>query len=129
MDCPNCETELVTFAVPPAYQDHLPGSESAAGLCPQCLSLEPVTEPSGDPEFGRISDAFPTTAEAALPLALLVGLLSNLALYRSEISTLLEAVEKAGTDPLLVLDRLDRDPSVETDIDLSGRRRQLEQLL
>lgn len=129
MDCPHCETALVTFAVPPEYQEHLPGSESAAGLCPRCLSLEPVEESAGEPAFDRLGDAFPTTREAALPLALLVGLLSNLALYRSEIATLLEAVERAGTDPLLVLDRLDRDPAVETDIDLSGRRRQLEQLL
>lgn len=130
MDCPDCDVELVTFAVPPEYSDHLPGSESAAGLCPRCLSLEPVAEPpAGDPDFGRVGEAFPTAPDAALPMALLVGLLENLALYRSEISALLETVERAGTDPMLVLDRLAHDPSVETDIDLAGRRRQLEQLL
>jgi hypothetical protein len=64
-----------------------------------------------------------------VPMALLVGLLSNLALYRSEISALLERVEREGTDPLLVLDRLAHDPDVQTDLDLAGRRRQLEQLL
>lgn len=130
MDCPDCDLELVTFSVPPEYQDHLPGSESAAGLCPRCLSLEPVTDSVSDnPEFHRVGDAFPDAPDAALPMALLVGLLENLALYRSEISVLLEDVERAGTDPLLVLDRLARDPDIETDIDLSGRRRQLEQLL
>lgn len=130
MNCPDCDLELVTFSVPPAYQDHLPGSESRAGLCPRCLSLEPVTDSVGDdPEFYRVGDAFPDASDAALPMALLVGLLENLALYRSEISDLLEDVERAGTDPLLVLDRLDHDPGIETEIDLSGRRRQLEQLL
>lgn len=129
MDCSDCGTELVSFAVPPAYREQLPGSEAAAGLCPTCLSLAPVADPADDPGFDRISDSFPTTTDAAVPLALLVGLVSNLALYRAEIATLLEAVEAAGTDPLLALDRLDRDPTIETETDLSGRRRQLEQLL
>jgi hypothetical protein len=130
MNCPDCAVKLVTFTVPSEYREYLPGSEPAAGLCPRCLSLEPVSDPpEGDPEFDRVGEAFPTAPEAALPMALLVGLLENLALYRSEISALLEAVERAGTDPMLVLDRLSHDASVETDIDLTGRRRQLEQLL
>ncbi len=130
MRCPDCGVDLVTFVVPSTYRKHLPGSELTAGLCPRCLALEPVSEPvDTEPEFDRVSDAFPTETDAALPMALLVGLLSNLALYRAEISELLEAVERAGTDPLLVLDRLHHDPSIETDIDLAGRRRQLEQLL
>jgi len=49
--------------------------------------------------------------------------------HRAEIMALYEEVERAGVDPLLVLDRLARDPDVRTDIDLAGRRRQLEQLL
>lgn len=130
MRCSDCAAELVTFAVPREYRDHLPGSESAAGLCPRCLALEPVGEPvETDPAFDRVSESFPTETAAAVPMALLVGLLSNLALYRAEISELLGAVERAGTDPLLVLDRLDHDPAVETEVDLAGRRRQLEQLL
>lgn len=128
MDCSECALELVAFDVPETYHGHVPGSETTVGLCPQCLAFEPVPE-ADDPEFGRISDAFPTNQEAAIPMALLVGLVSNLALYRSEISELLEAVERAGTDPLLVLDRLDYDETIETDIDLAGRRTQLEQLL
>ncbi|MFC7072001.1 DUF6276 family protein [Halovenus rubra] len=130
MECPDCTVELVAFTVPPEYRDHLPGSEPGAGLCPHCLSFEAVTDPPAEtPDFDRVGEAFPTAPDAALPLALLVGLLSNLALYRSEIAALLEAVERAGTDPLLVLDRLDRDESIETDLDLTGRRTQLEQLL
>ena len=130
MNCPACATDMVVFTVPEEYADHLPGSETAAGLCPRCLSLEPASEPPTEqPDFERIGEAFPTSPDAAVPMALLLGLLSNLALYRSEIAALLEAVERAGVDPLLVLDRLDRDPDIETDVDLAGRRRHLEQLL
>lgn len=130
MTCSACSTDTVTFAVPDEYASALPGDEPAAGLCTQCLQLEPVSEPPAhEPEFQRISDAFPTDPAAALPMALLIGLLSNLALYRSEISSLLEAVERHGTDPLLVLDRLSHDETIESQLDLAGRRRQLEQLL
>jgi hypothetical protein len=130
MQCSACGHDLVVFAVPEQYRDHVPGSESTVGLCPRCLALDPVPDADDPaPDFGRVSDSFPDDSEAAVPMALLVGLLSNLALYRSEISTLLEAVERAGTDPLLVLDRLSYDESIETDIDLGGRRTQLEQLL
>lgn len=133
MHCSDCGTEFVSFTVPETYEECLPGgtdNTDAVGLCPRCLSLEPVPTPSSDePDFERLGESFPSDAHAAVPMALLVGLLSNLALYRSEITTLLEAVERTGTDPLLVLDRLDRDPDIESDIDLSGRRRQLEQLL
>ena len=130
MDCPNCGTELVVFTVPEEYHDHVPGSESAAGLCPRCLTLNPSSDPPAkDPDFGRLGDTFPAASDAEVPMALVLGLLSNLALYRSEIASLLEEVERAGTDPLLVLDRLARDPGVETEVDLRGRRRHLEQLL
>jgi hypothetical protein len=92
--------------------------------------MHPAAEtPSTVPDFQQLSDAFPSNREAALPMVLVVGLLSNLALYRAEISDLLGAVERAGADPLLVLDRLDRDPDIDPETDLSGRRRQLEQLL
>lgn len=130
MDCPTCGASTVEFAVPAEMQGSLPGTESAAALCTHCLTLHPVdSEPAGDPDFEAISDGFPSNPVAALPLALLIGLLDNLALYRSEISELLERVERAGTDPLLALDRLARDPDIDAEVDLEGRRRQLEQLL
>lgn len=130
MDCPTCGAKTASFAVPEELQPYLPGDESAAALCTRCLDLRPVADdPASDPSFGAVSDSFPSNPEAALPLALLVGLLDNLALYRTEISELLERVERAGTDPLLALDRLERDPDVEAAVDLGGRRRQLEQLL
>jgi hypothetical protein len=130
MDCRTCGHETLTFRVPPELQATLPGDETGAALCTRCLELHPVSDPPAEPpDFQRVSDAFPTTPDAAVPMALLVGLLSNLALYRAEIAELLGRVERAGTDPLLVLDRLAHDPSIDTDRDLAGRRTQLEQLL
>lgn len=132
MHCPDCGVSIVAFDVPAEFADCVPGDTSMVGLCPDCLGLFPITagtEVPDTPEFERISDSFPTEADRAVAMALLVGLLENLALYRSEISLLLERVERAGADPLLVLDRLATDPGIETDLDLRGRRRQLEQLL
>jgi len=87
-------------------------------------SSRPTHHPFG---CGRATDT--SNPDAAVPFVLLVGLVPSLARYRSEISALLEVVERAGTDPLLALDRLADDPGVESDTDLRGRRRQLEQLL
>lgn len=128
MECQECSAATVSFTVPEEYDSYLPGEEEFVALCTRCLAVQPAAEPESEPDFERVSDGFPS-GEASIPLALLLGLLGNLALYRSEITELLDAVERAGTDPLLALDRLARDPDIETDLDLSGRRRQLEQLL
>ena len=130
MDCPDCDTELLAFRVPDGKREYLPGDEPGAAICPRCLHLAPVTDPPADlPDFRTIDEAFPGEAEAAIPMALALGLLSSLAIYRQEISVLLSDVERAGVDPLLVVDRLAIADGVETPIDLEGRRRQLEQLL
>lgn len=130
MDCPECDTRMLAFAVPADLRDYLPGDDPGAALCPRCLQLRPVTDPpEALPDFRQIDDSFPAESEAAIPMALVVGLLSSLAIHRQEISTLLEHVERAGVDPLLVVDRLSIADGVETSIDLQGRRRQLEQLL
>jgi hypothetical protein len=139
MDCPDCGSPTVVFEAG-EYADALPGggrgesggdgAGTGVALCTRCLALHPVADPPADsPDFQRVSDAFPADPAAAVPLALLVGLLENLALYRAEIADLLGAVERAGTDPLLVLDRLAADEGIETEVDLAGRRKQLEQLL
>ena len=135
MDCPDCGSPTVAFDAG-EYADVLPGggdgNGDAAGvaLCTHCLALHPATDPPAEPpDFQRVSDAFPATPDAAVPLALLVGLLENLALYRAETADLLDAVERAGTDPLLALDRLAADDGIDAAVDLSGRRKQLEQLL
>ncbi|WP_181686337.1 DUF6276 family protein [Halorhabdus salina] len=130
MDCPDCGGALLAFQVPPDQQEYLPGEEPGAAICSRCLRLLPVEDPPAEPpDFRAIDDSFPGEAEAAIPMALVVGLLSSLAVYRQEISALLEVVERAGVDPLLVVDRLAIAEGIETSIDLEGRRRQLEQLL
>lgn len=130
MDCPECGAETVAVPVPEEFQSALPGDEPGVALCQRCLTIHPEPDPPAEPpDLQTVSEAFPSDPAAAVPMALLVGLVENLALYRAEISDLLERVERAGTDPLLVLDRLDRDPALDPAADLGGRRRQLEQLL
>ena len=129
MDCPDCRAEMVAFAVPESLREQVPAGEAAVALCPDCLCLVPATDPPADPAFERIHRRVPTDPGAAAPFALLLGLLDELALYRSELSALLETVERAGVDPLLVLARLAADPAFDPAVDLDARRRQLEQLL
>ncbi|OVE85052.1 DUF6276 family protein [Natronolimnobius baerhuensis] len=127
--CASCDAPTITFALPEEYRSHVP--DDAASICTRCLTLEAVAErhASGDPDFSRISDAFPTRLERAIPLALALGLCSSLATNREALESLLRAVEQKGTDPLLVIDRLCADPTVEPAIDLERRQHQLEQLL
>lgn len=130
MDCPACGAETLAFPVAPDLRESLPGEDPGAALCTRCLRLHPVADPpEAVPDFGGASDAFPDTPDAAVALALLVGLLDSLAQYRAEITALLERVERAGTDPFLAVDRLAADPDVDAAADLSRRRHQLEQLL
>ncbi|WP_135534863.1 MULTISPECIES: DUF6276 family protein [Halostella] len=128
MDCPDCGAPAVSFAVPPDLRECVPESATAAALCTGCLRLHPAEDPDSDPDFGSVSDGFPQ-GNAAVPMALLVGLLSSLALYSEEIATLVGRVEAAGTDPLLVLDRLAAAPDIDPAVDIERRRRQLEQTL
>ncbi|MFB6311818.1 MAG: DUF6276 family protein [Salinirussus sp.] len=130
MDCPECGATMLAFPVPPEHRSALPAGLTGAALCTRCLTLQPVEDPPTElPDVAAISDAIPADADAAVPLALLLGRLENLALYRSEIAALLDAVERAGVDPLLVLDRLAADPDLEPVADLRRRRKQLEALL
>jgi hypothetical protein len=127
MDCPACGEPAVSFAVPDEYAAHAPG-EGAAAVCTRCLSVAAADSGSVEPSFDAVSDAFPDGA-AGVPMALLVGLLDSLATNRAAIEALVAAVEREGADPMLVLDRLAADGSLDPAVDLAGRRRQLEQLL
>ena len=129
MNCPNCDTALYSFAVPADLRGHLPDESAHVGVCPRCLRLEPTDEGTDDPDFDRISDAFPDRREPATAVVLAVGLLSSLAMNRERIAALLERAERAGVDPFLVIDRLAADPSLDPEIDLERRRTQLLQLL
>jgi hypothetical protein len=133
MTCPECGSEQVTFRVPADFREYLPEGTQRAAICTVCLALDlgdSVTEGSvtESPDFASISDSFPD-GEPGVAMALAVGLLDSLALYRSEISSLLERVERGGTDPLLVLDRLGIDSGLEPHFDVERRRTQAEQLL
>ena len=128
MDCPHCGVPMVAFDVPSALREHAPATASAAAICPECLSLVAADAADAEPRFDRISDAFPAEERAAVPMALAVGLLDSLALHRGSIETLLAAVEEAGVDPLLLLDRLDAQGGVQPTFDIRRRRHQLEQL-
>lgn len=129
MDCSTCQSPLVRFAVPAELRGYLPEESAHAGLCSECLTLELTDDAPPEPRFEYISDAFPTDPEAAVPLALAIGLLDSLALHRSDIETLLVRAEAAGVDPLLVLDRLHAQGGTDPDFDLDRRRHQIEQLM
>lgn len=132
MDCPACGAATIACEVSAELREYLPGKEPTVALCRRCLGLHPAPEGEGatEPDFRTISDAFPHgEEEGAIAMALAVGLLDSFALYRREIEALVERVERAGTDPLLVLDRLAADPTVEPATDLRRRRRQLERTL
>jgi hypothetical protein len=127
MDCPDCGSEAVAFAVSDDLREFVPGNETEVALCTHCLALHPAPTGDTDPktDLTTVSPTFPTD-DAAVPMALAVGLLDSLAVYRSEVEALLERVERAGADPLLVLDRLAADPDLDPQVNLDRRRQQLE---
>jgi hypothetical protein len=133
MNCSACgSANPVVVSLPAEYREHAPDSAAVVGICGACLTIDPVdSAPDGaeTPDFSRISDAFPRRPAQAIPLALAIDLCDSLATNRRAIELLLEAAERAGADPLLVIDRLLADPDVEPAVELDRRRHQLEQLL
>ncbi|RQG89069.1 hypothetical protein EA462_11870 [Natrarchaeobius halalkaliphilus] len=143
MTCTTCGARTISFSVPPAFLEYAPDGASMVTFCTHCLALESEDTTSVDsetgvdveseedeiPAFGRVSDSFPTDPDQAIPLALTIGHCSSLATNREAIESLLRDVERAGTDPLLALERLTDDPTVDPAIDLERRAHQLEQLL
>jgi hypothetical protein len=127
MDCPDCGATTIVFEIPVELRKFVPGEERTAALCTRCLTLHPApeNEAAADPQFSAVSDAFPR-GEEAIATAIVVGLLPSFALYRREIEALIERIERAGTDPFLMLDRLADDPDTEPAADLRRRREHLE---
>ncbi|WP_255193562.1 DUF6276 family protein [Natronobeatus ordinarius] len=128
MACSACGGAVVDFSIPTDAREYAPGDTGAASICTTCLTVDSSENPD-DPDFSRVSDAFPTNRSAAVPLALALGRCDSLVTNRAALETLLERVERAGADPLLIIDRLLADPSIEPAVDLERRRHQLEQLL
>jgi hypothetical protein len=128
--CPDCGEETVKAPVPQAFAAYLPDDRPGIALCTHCLSVSPIDDPPSElPAFDAVAAGFPRDPEKALPIVLMLALLDSLALYRSELDTLAEITERRGVDPLLVLDRLAADQSLEPGFDLDRRRHQLAQLL
>ncbi|WP_254272429.1 DUF6276 family protein [Haloarcula marina] len=130
MSCANCDGETLVVPVPTDLREYLPGTATGATICRRCLSMGPSDDPPASvPDLTVLDDAMPSDPDASVPMVLLLGLLDSLAVHRQEITALLERVERAGTDPLLVLDRLDDAYGDDAHVDLGRRRHQLEQLL
>jgi len=127
MQCPDCNGQVATFDVPEELREHLPKPVGHAGLCTRCLALHP-TEEGGEPTFTEL-EAFPENPDAAMSLAIAIGLLDSLALNRGSIETLFRRVAEAGADPFLALDRLSTSGSIQPRIDLVARKQQIEQLM
>ncbi|TYL38460.1 hypothetical protein CV102_11695 [Natronococcus pandeyae] len=136
MACSACGSDsAIVCSLSDEYRDYAPADAAVISICTHCLTVDPADATSVDtgrevePDFSRLSDSVPTRPERAIPLVLAIDLCSSIATNRSAIESLLEEVERAGTDPLLVIDRLRADPDVEPAVDLERRRHQLEQLL
>ncbi|MFB6137212.1 MAG: DUF6276 family protein [Halobacteriaceae archaeon] len=130
-DCPRCGTAALAFPIPADLLEYFPDDRPGAALCPACLDVSPVDDPpEAYPDFqDAVSDALPRDPADAVLVACVLALADTLALYRSELSALLERAEAGGIDVFLALDRLADDPSVDPHLDLRRRRRQLEQLV
>ncbi|WP_254864027.1 DUF6276 family protein [Halovivax gelatinilyticus] len=140
MSC-SCPADPVVFTVPPSLRAAATGLDAAAdrsnshdeptvaAICPTCLSVVRRADSAAtNLEFSRISASFPD-GEGGVALALMLGLLDSLVHNRAGIEAALEAAERAGVDPLLVIDRLLDDRSIEPAIDLERRRDKLESLV
>lgn len=129
MACSACGGAVVDFSIPTDVREYAPDDAGVASICTSCLTVDSSESPDADPDFSRVSDAFPTNRSAAIPLAVALGRCDSLVTNRAALETLLERVERAGADPLLIIDRLVADPSIEPAVDLERRRHQLEDLL
>jgi len=130
MNCPNCRTPVLEFPIQSEFRGYVPGEAAGGYVCPDCLTVEPEEHGTTDhPDYAAIDDEFPTDPGTAVPMVLSLGLLQSLALNRDEIDDLFDHIEQQGVDPMLVLDRLAESTTVDSRLDLRGRKRQLEQLM
>lgn len=130
MQCSECRGEVIPFAVPSELRGYAPGE--AATICSQCLAVQAANpknaQPASETRFEEIVESFPN-GESGVRMALIVGLLSSLALNRSEIETLVAELADDGVDALLVLEDLENASSLQPRISVGRRRHQFEQLM
>lgn len=128
--CSHCRADAVGITIPERIRDHARTDSPYASVCRVCLTVDLLEdEPTGNESLTIISDAFPDDEETAAMVAVVVGLLDSLALYRRDIQAVVDELEAAGVDALLVLERLAEDQSLTPSLDLDRRVHQLEQLL
>jgi hypothetical protein len=130
MACPDCDGERRRLPVPGELREHAPDEAPAVVVCTACLrTWAPAAAPdapAGDP--ADVSDALPADATPAAAVVLSASLLSSVARNEAALATLFDAVERAGADPRLALERLADDPELSPAVDLSRRLRQFEGL-
>ena len=118
--------------MPEPILDVLEAETSIVRVCEHCLTVEPAPATPVTREWSPtdVNDALPKDPDAAVATAVLLTLLSSLALNREEIQSVVEYLEtEQGVDPLLALDRISTVPGLHLPIDPQRRRAQLAQLL
>lgn len=130
MQCSECRGEVIAFSVPEEYGEYAPGE--AATICTQCLAVRAASpenaQAASEVSFDEIVESFPS-GTAGVRMALVVGLLSSLALNRSKIEALVEELASDGIDAMLVLEHLESAPGLQSQVAIGRRRHQLEQLM
>lgn len=130
MQCSECRGEVIPFQVPTELREYAPGD--AATICSHCLAVQAASpenaQAATETRFEEIVESFPN-GEAGVRMALVVGLLSSLALNRTKIETLVADLADDGVDALLVLEDLENASSLQPRIAIGRRRHQFEQLM
>lgn len=130
MQCSECRGDVTAFTVPSELSEYAPGE--AASICTQCLTVAAASpenaQAASEVRFEDIVESFPNGVDG-VRMALAVGLLSSLALNRSQIETLVEELAAEGVDAMLVLEDLESDASLQPRVAIGRRRHQLEQLM
>lgn len=130
MQCSECRGDVTAFTVPEDLREFAPGA--AATICTQCLAVSAASpenaQAAEEVRFEEIVESFPNGV-SGVRMALLVGLLSSLALNRSKIETLVEDLAEEGVDAMLVLEDLEHEGALQPSVAIGRRRHQLAQLM